>query len=250
MLLKKRADFTRCLSEKLLSYALGRQLERFDRCAVDKIILALEKEEYRFSVLATEIVLSDPFRRRRGEDSQQNDPPTQSSHRAPRPGLLSRIAAAGGDDPRPHRRSRQTPAAAGFYLFFRMARLCRPGTPKGEGRDFELSPTLAPLAKVKSQITVIGGLAQDNGRAKGDSPGAHARSAASFLTGAHPVKTAGANIHCGMSVNKTAAAQIGSATRLPSLELGTERGRDAGGCDSGYACTYSNTISWKSPTTR
>lgn len=135
------------------------------------------------------------------------------------------------------------------FIFFPNGAIVPSWTPTGEGRDFELSPTLAPLAKVKSQITVIGGLAQDNGRAKGDGPGDHARSAASFLTGAHPVKTAGANIHCGMSVDQAAAAKIGSATRLPSLELGTERGRDAGGCDSGYACTYSNTISWKSPTT-
>ena len=121
--------------------------------------------------------------------------------------------------------------------------------PEGEGSSFELKETLAPLNDVKSHLTIISGLAQDNGRAKGDGPGDHARSAASLLTGAHPVKTSGANIKVGASVDQVAAAKVGSQTRLPSLEIGTERGRDAGGCDSGYACAYSNNISWKTEST-
>jgi hypothetical protein len=120
--------------------------------------------------------------------------------------------------------------------------------PQGEGTEFSFGPTLEALGDVKEQVTLVTGLAQDNGRAKGDGPGDHARSAASFLTGAHPVKTSGVNIKCGASVDQVAAAKVGHLTRLPSLELGIERGRDAGACDSGYACTYSNTISWKSDT--
>lgn len=122
-------------------------------------------------------------------------------------------------------------------------------TPKGEGVDWELSKTLEPLSRVKDQINVFSGLAQDNGRAKGDGPGDHARSAASFLTGAHPVKTSGANIRVGMSVDQVAAERTGTQTRLPSLELGLERGRQAGSCDSGYSCAYSSTISWKTEST-
>ncbi len=122
-------------------------------------------------------------------------------------------------------------------------------TPEGDGAQWQLSPTLSPLAEVKSHINVFSGLAQDNGRAKGDGPGDHARSAASFLTGAHPVKTSGANIRVGMSVDQVAAEKLGSRTRLPSLELGLERGRQAGSCDSGYSCAYSSTISWKTDTT-
>ena len=121
--------------------------------------------------------------------------------------------------------------------------------PQGTGSEFSFGRTLESLAPVKSHVTLITGLAQDNGRAKGDGPGDHARSAASFLTGAHPVKTSGANIKCGASVDQVAADKVGRHTRLASLEIGIERGRDAGGCDSGYACTYSNTISWKSDTT-
>jgi hypothetical protein len=63
------------------------------------------------------------------------------------------------------------------------------------------------------------------------------------------VKTSGANIRVGQSVDQAAAERIGHLTRLPSLEIGIERGRDAGGCDSGYSCAYSNNISWKDAST-
>ena len=122
-------------------------------------------------------------------------------------------------------------------------------TPKQDGADYELPETLQSLAEVKADVNMITGLAQNGGRSLGDGPGDHARSSASLLTGTHPVKTSGANIRCGQSVDQAAAEYVGQFTRLPSLELGTERGRDAGSCDSGYSCAYSNSISWKSATT-
>ena len=122
-------------------------------------------------------------------------------------------------------------------------------TVKGEGTDWQLSPTLEPLAKVKDRVCVVDGLMQDNARAKGDGPGDHARSSAAFLTGAHPVKTSGVDIKVGQSVDQVAADKAGRQTKLPSIELGTEGGRNAGQCDSGYSCAYSNNISWKSATT-
>ncbi len=67
VLKKRKRDFTRCLAEKLLTYALGRGLMYYDRCAVDKIVDAVEKDEYRFSALVVEIVKSEPFRKRRGD---------------------------------------------------------------------------------------------------------------------------------------------------------------------------------------
>jgi hypothetical protein len=45
------------------------------------------------------------------------------------------------------------------------------------------------------------------------------------------------------------AKKVGRATRLPSFELGIDRGRNAGNCDSGYSCAYSSNISWKTETT-
>jgi len=122
-------------------------------------------------------------------------------------------------------------------------------TPAGEGTDYELPPTLQPLSAVKDELIVFTNLSQDNGRAKGDGGGDHARGTASFLTGEHPYKTDGAAIRAGVSVDQVAAAQTGIETPLPSLVLGTEQGGRAGNCDSGYSCAYSSAISWKSPTT-
>jgi hypothetical protein len=100
---------------------------------------------------------------------------------------------------------------------------------------------------LKQDVTVLSGLAQVNARSLGDGPGDHARSAAAFLTGAHPLKTSGASIRAGKSADQIAAEIYGKATRLPSIELGTEAGKAAGACDSGYACAYSNNISWRTP---
>ena len=80
-------------------------------------------------------------------------------------------------------------------------------------------------------------------------PGDHARAGASFLTGVHCKKTAGADIRNGISADQIAAQSFSSATRLASLELGCEDSRTVGNCDSGYSCAYTNSISWRSPTT-
>jgi len=61
---EKREAFVRCLTEKLLVYALGRGLEYYDQCAVRRIMRALAANDYRFSCLVTEIVRSDPFQKR------------------------------------------------------------------------------------------------------------------------------------------------------------------------------------------
>lgn len=122
-------------------------------------------------------------------------------------------------------------------------------TPKGEGRDFEVSRILKPLEPFREHLLVISGLAHKNGNALGDGPGDHARAGGSYLTGFHPRKTAGADIQNGISVDQVAARVIGEKTRLASLELGCEESRTVGNCDSGYSCAYTNSISWRSGTT-
>lgn len=120
-------------------------------------------------------------------------------------------------------------------------------TPVDAGANFTLSPTLAPLAKVRDSVSVLTGLTQKNAFDLGDGPGDHARSAAAWLTGVHPRKTAGADIHAGVSVDQLAAAHIGDQTQFASLEIGCERGGQNGDCDSGYSCAYSGNISWRNP---
>lgn len=122
-------------------------------------------------------------------------------------------------------------------------------TPIGEGAGFKFAPTMQALEPFRDRMLVLSGLAQLNGRALGDGPGDHARAGATWLTGAHPKKTGGADIHAGISVDQIAARELGKTTQLGSLEIGLESPTLAGDCDSGYSCAYTNTISWRSPTT-
>jgi hypothetical protein len=118
--------------------------------------------------------------------------------------------------------------------------------PAQVGSEYELSPTLAPLAPHRKDLNVISGLAHKNAFGNGDGGGDHARASATYLTGVHPKKSA-SDIHTGISIDQLAANKIGDKTRLPSLELSCDRGQEAGSCDSGYSCAYQFNISWRSP---
>jgi hypothetical protein len=122
-------------------------------------------------------------------------------------------------------------------------------TPKEVGADFQLPYSLEPLRAYKNDLLVISGLAQDKGRNNGDGAGDHARAAGTWLTGAQPLKSEGSQIRVGVSADQVAANILGKQTRFASIELGLEPGRQGGKCDSGYACAYSNNISWRSETT-
>lgn len=117
------------------------------------------------------------------------------------------------------------------------------------GRNYELPATLAPLESLRAKMNILSGLTLNTARANGDGPGDHARSAAAFLTGRQPYKTDGSNIKIGVSVDQVAARVLGRQTRFASLEVGVERGLNAGGCDSGYSCAYSSNISWRAEST-
>jgi len=118
--------------------------------------------------------------------------------------------------------------------------------PQGEGREYALGASLAAVQPFRDDLQVISGLAHRNGFAGPDGAGDHARASATILTGARPRKTAGDDIQVGISVDQLAAARVGGATRLPSLELACDVRRPGGECDSGYACAYSFNISWRS----
>lgn len=115
--------------------------------------------------------------------------------------------------------------------------------------EFELGETLKPLQDLKSHFQVISGLDHINATAGPDGAGDHARASATFLTGMRARKTAGSDIHVGISVDQVAAQHLGHLTRLPSLELTSDVIRNSGGCDSGYACAYQYNLAWSSPTT-
>ena len=117
-------------------------------------------------------------------------------------------------------------------------------TPAQEGAGFEFTETLKPLEKLRDRVCIMSNLAHPSASGVGSDAGAdHARSAAVFLSGAHPEK---GSVHAGMTMDQVLAQHIGQDTPLPSLELGIE---EVGlNCGSGYGCAYFNTISWRTPT--
>jgi hypothetical protein len=121
--------------------------------------------------------------------------------------------------------------------------------PKTEGAGFEMMRTMSPLEPHRDQIMVLSNLAHMNANALGDGGGDHARAGATFLTGIHCKKTEGADIRAGVSADQLAAQVLGKQTQFASLELGIDEPFFAGGCDSGYSCAYTNTLSWRGPTT-
>ena len=120
--------------------------------------------------------------------------------------------------------------------------------PTGEGSGFELARTMEPLAPVKHQIQVLGGLDHVNATPGPDGAGDHARASGTFLTGVRVKKTAGADIHAGISIDQVVANQVGHLTRFPSVELTCDAVRKSGNCDSGYSCAYQYNLAWRSPT--
>lgn len=142
--------------------------------------------------------------------------------------------------------------AAGSRPPVRMAVLYMPNgvhpemwTPAGEGRDFELSSTLAPLADVKNEITVLTNL-WNRSAVAGDG---HYVKTSGFLTCTTVTKTLGVDINCnGVSMDQVAAQRIGKQTPLPSLELGTAPVTTGVDRNVGYTRVYGSHIAWSGPT--
>lgn len=120
--------------------------------------------------------------------------------------------------------------------------------PQGTGSDFKLGKSMAPLEGLKNDLQVFTGFAHKHASAGPDGAGDHARSNATFLTGQRARKTAGSDIHVGISVDQVAARHAENFTRLPSLELTCDGVRTSGSCDSGYSCAYQFNLSWRSET--
>ena len=124
--------------------------------------------------------------------------------------------------------------------------------PATVGRDFELADenVLKALEPWRDRLTIVSNTdvrmaeafeAQEVG-------GDHFRSSAVFLTQSHPKQTQGSDIFCGTSLDQLHAQRFGQETALPSLQLCIERTDKGGGCDYNYSCSYTDSISWASPT--
>jgi hypothetical protein len=118
--------------------------------------------------------------------------------------------------------------------------------PLTEGAAYELTPTLSALAPFREHILVLSGL--ECIPTPGRPGGAHAKASTRFLTDVSP-PTSETWLDAGISMDQILAQEAGKQTQLPSLELAIESGETAGACDTGFACPYTNTISWKSQNT-
>jgi len=139
----------------------------------------------------------------------------------------------------------QTAAAASprlGFIYFPHGAVENQWTPETIGRDFELKPILAPLAPFRDQLTVVTGL--ENRHANGP---VHALTPATWLSSVTPRKSH--DPFGGVTADQIAAQHIGQDSPLPSLEVATEESGGAAACDSGYGCTFSSTISFRTPTT-
>jgi hypothetical protein len=118
--------------------------------------------------------------------------------------------------------------------------------PATEGPDYALTPTLKALEPLREHFQVLSGL--NCIPTPGRPGGAHAKATTRFLTDISP-PTSETWLDAGISVDQILAQETGKHTQLASLELAIESGETAGSCDSGYACPYTNTLSWKGPST-
>jgi len=124
-------------------------------------------------------------------------------------------------------------------------------SPAAEGRDFDLSPSaLLPLEPFRDYLTIASNTDCRNAEAfeLGEVGADHFRNAAVWLTQAKPKMTEGSDIYCGTSMDQVYAQKFGQDTPLPSIQLSIESLEQSGACSYGYACAYTDMISWGSPT--
>jgi hypothetical protein len=123
--------------------------------------------------------------------------------------------------------------------------------PQKVGREFELIPegALPSLEPWRKYLTIVSNT--DTRMAEAfNAPeigGDHFRSSAVFLTQSHPKQTQGSDLYVGTSMDQIIARRIGEDTAIPSMQLCIENLDQAGGCYYNYACAYTDTISWASP---
>jgi predicted component of type VI protein secretion system len=123
-------------------------------------------------------------------------------------------------------------------------------SPAKTGRDFDLSPSaLSSLEPFRDYLTIVSNT--DVAGAEAEIPreigGDHFRSSAVFLTQGHPKQTEGSDVRVGTSMDQLYAQRFGQDTPIPSLQLCIENVDQAGGCAYGYACVYTDTVSWAGP---
>jgi Protein of unknown function (DUF1552) len=125
------------------------------------------------------------------------------------------------------------------FIYFPHGAIQNRWQPTATGKDFEFSQILKPLEPYRDALTIVSGLRNK----AGESPAPHAIIAGTWLGCVHP--TPGQAPNGGTSADQVAVQHIGQDTALPSIELAGEGG--GGACDPTFGCSYSGTISFRTP---
>ncbi len=248
---RRRDAFTRCLTEKMLTYALGAgsRPRRPPRGRPDRPYARRQ----RIPILRARAgdrgkrAIPEPHTRGRGAMNRHRRITRRTVLRGVGASLaLPVLEAMGGRLSRGGSDAARQPPSRIAFLYVPNGVHMPDWTPRTTGAAFELPLILEPLEAVKDELLVLSGLTLNPARALGDGGGDHARAMASFLTGRHPRKTGGADLRAGKSVDQVAAEHLGHLTRFPSLEIGCEGGQNGGECDHGYSCAYQSNLAWRS----
>jgi hypothetical protein len=122
--------------------------------------------------------------------------------------------------------------------------------PAATGRQFDISKgSLAPLEPFRDHLTIVSNTDARMAEAQSapEVGGDHFRSSAVMYTHAHPKLTEGSDVRVGISMDQLYAQKFGQDTPIPSMQLTIEPVDQSGGCAYGYACVYTDTISWAAP---
>lgn len=133
------------------------------------------------------------------------------------------------------------PTLRAGFVYIPMGAQMPQWTPIGDKPGFKYSRILKPLEPFRDRVTIVSGtsLIAENG---------HTLSNAMWLNGTKPAH--GTEILSGTTIDQIIAQKIGQETSFPSLEIATEdHASELGSCGGDYACSYMNTISWRTPTT-
>jgi hypothetical protein len=126
-----------------------------------------------------------------------------------------------------------------------------PGEPKAEpgSKGFKYPMIMQPLEPFRDQTVILSGLWSKSAEPPPGQTGADHWVAAAYLCADKPRKTTGADVYDGTTIDQIIAQKIGQESLMPSIQLALEDpGANSSNCGEGYSCTYSNTISWSSPT--
>ena len=142
-----------------------------------------------------------------------------------------------------------TPRFVGLFVPHGMA----PGywVPEKEGAlEATLPFNWKPLEPFRDKAVIFSGLHARSAEPPPGVTGADHWVAAAFMSANKPKKTAGADVFNGTTIDQLIAQKIGTSTLIPSMQMAVEDpGANSSNCGEGYSCTYTNTISWATPTT-